>query len=73
MAEPFEYRAVAESPAICWAKLSDTTAVGRARQREIALEERCRSFAEVERGLAVEAAVAEARRCLRCDLERRER
>jgi len=73
MAEPFEYRPVAQSPDICWAKLSDTTAVGRARQREIALEERCRSFAEVERGLSVAAAVAEARRCLRCDLERRER
>jgi NADH-quinone oxidoreductase subunit F len=71
MLEPFAYRQVAAAPDICWAEITDTTAVGRARQREAALSERCGSFVEVEQGLDLAAAVAEAKRCLRCDLERR--
>ncbi|MGQ9732752.1 MAG: NADH-quinone oxidoreductase subunit NuoF [Candidatus Zipacnadales bacterium] len=65
------YPPAAVAPDICWAEISGATRVGRARQQEAALSERCRSFVEVEQGLEVTAAVAEARRCLRCDLERR--
>ena len=41
----------------------------RAEPRRIAAEKRKNNFAEVELGLAEGAARAEARRCLRCDLE----
>ncbi len=38
----------------------------------IPIEERTASFKEVELGLSEAAAMAEAKRCLRCDLERKE-
>jgi NADH-quinone oxidoreductase subunit F len=36
------------------------------------LEQRLSSFANVELGLSEEAAIEEAKRCLRCDLEEKE-
>jgi hypothetical protein len=41
----------------------------RAEPRRLAADKRKNNFAEVELGLAEGAARAEARRCLRCDLE----
>jgi hypothetical protein len=38
----------------------------------IPVEERAKSFKEVELGFSEAAAIAEARRCLRCDLEKKE-
>ena len=46
-------------------------AVPRAKAGELPPEARARSFLEVEQALSEEAARQEARRCLRCDLERR--
>ena len=47
-------------------------AVPRAKAGELPPEARARSFLEVEQALSEEAARQEARRCLRCDLERRD-
>ncbi|MBC7287901.1 MAG: FAD-dependent oxidoreductase, partial [Armatimonadetes bacterium] len=53
-----------------WA--DEVATVGRARERELPPVQRVGGFEEVLRGLDIEAAFTEARRCLRCDLERRQ-
>lgn len=70
MQEPFAYRQLAVAPQVCWAAMADATCTTRARPKRAPLSQRRRSFVEVEQGLDVATAVAEARRCLRCDLER---
>ena len=48
---------------------SDAVAAGRAHQASLPSAKRSKNFSEVESGLTEQQAVAEARRCLRCDLE----
>ncbi|MFP4082299.1 MAG: FAD-dependent oxidoreductase [Candidatus Aminicenantes bacterium] len=62
---------VMEVPPIELTEEEIMTEIGRVEMPSLSTQERAGSFKEVEHGISKEMAIKEARRCLRCDLERK--